>query len=353
MQFSTFSNGRFDIDSSVAGFTKPAVMQSPQNIFLGIDGGGTGCRALIVDAVGHVLGSGKGPLANYHHAGWDGAERALADVFSDATAERGLSGPCSAAFLGLAGVTAAADRERFAEIAARLNFALPKGVDVDHDVRIAHAGGLAGQPGIALIAGTGSSSYGRSADGRSWYIGWDALADDAGSGYWLGLRAIQLGVRAADGRGEPTALEQIVFSFLQIRGLDELMARMQSGSLGKREIASLAPRVLESADGGDAVAARLCVEGAEELALMISTVAGRIRSPEEGVHRVIFAGSLALAPSYNARIRAALDRLGAPVRIEEAQLPPVGGAALLALAHAGILSSPSIVANLQTYFRSA
>lgn len=324
--------------------------QDPRNIFLGIDGGGTGCRAVIVDVAGHVLGSGKGPLANYHHAGWDGVERSLATVFSDATAEQGLSGPCRAAFLGLAGVTAAADRERFAGIARRLNFAPDEGIGVDHDVRIAHAGGLAGQPGIALIAGTGSSCYGRSADGHSWYIGWDALADDAGSGYWLGLRAINLAVRAADGRGQQTALEKIVFSFLQIPGLDELMARLQSSSLGKREIASLAPRVLESADAGDDVASELCTQGAEELALMISTVASRIGSPKGAVHKAIFAGSLALAPSYNARIRTALDRRASPVQIEAAQLPPVGGAALLALSQAGIFPSPSIIENLRTYF---
>lgn len=328
-------------------------MQSPPNIFLGIDGGGTGCRALIIDAAGNVLGSGKGPVANYHHAGWTGAERALAGVFLDATAGLTMSGPCRAAFLGLAGVTAAADRERFAEIAARLGFAGPDAIGVDHDVRIAHAGGLAGQPGIALIAGTGSSCYGRSADGRSWYIGWDALADDVGSGYWLGLRAIQLGVRAADGRGEATVLKEIVFSFLQISGLDELMARIQSGALGKREIASLAPRVLESADAGDAVASALCAQGAEELALMISTVASRIDRPNNAVHKLIFAGSLALAPSYNARIRVALDRKAAPVQFEQAQLPPVGGAVLLALAQAGISPTPSIVANLRMYFTNA
>ncbi len=298
-------------------------------IFLGIDGGGTGCRAWLSDETGSVWGRGAGPQTNYHHAGWDGAEHALVTAVEAAWQNAGETPrPADAAFLGLAGVTAPSDRERFKGIAIRRNLA--RRIEVDHDIRIALAGGLAGRPGIALIVGTGSACYGRAADGQTWQAGgWDAIADDVGSAYWLGLKAINRAVRAMDGRDPATSLQALVFAHFRITAADEIMQHLSGVS--RREIAALAPEILQAAET-DATANALCEEGARELALMVTTVAKEISpTPMDA----ITAGSLGLAPSYQARIRAALAQHSSTVTMTEALLPPVAGAVLLARELAG------------------
>lgn len=298
-------------------------------IFLGIDGGGTGCRAWLSDEKGSVLGRGAGPLTNYHHAGWDGAENALVTTVEAAWQNAGETPrPADAAFLGLAGVTSPSDRKRFKSIATRHNLAHQ--IEVDHDIRIALAGGLAGRPGIALIVGTGSACYGRAADGTTWQAGgWDAIADDVGSAYWLGLKAINRAVRAMDGRDPSTSLQELLFSHFRITAAEEIMQHLSG--ISRREIAALAPVVLRAAET-DTTAAALCEKGARELALMVATVAEKISSaPMEA----ITAGSLGLAPTYQARIRAALAQHSTAVTMTKALLPPVAGALLLARELAG------------------
>ncbi|HLP08445.1 MAG TPA: BadF/BadG/BcrA/BcrD ATPase family protein, partial [Opitutaceae bacterium] len=161
-------------------------------LFLGIDGGGTSTRALLCDERGRVLGLGAGGVANHLHAGWGGAADSLHTAVHGAFTAAGLApAPCAAAFLGMAATASDAARGRWREIALQLGLArAAAAVGVDHDVRIALAGGLAGRPGIALIAGTGSSCYGRTASGATWQAGgWGSILDDGGGGYWLGLRA--------------------------------------------------------------------------------------------------------------------------------------------------------------------
>jgi N-acetylglucosamine kinase-like BadF-type ATPase len=107
----------------------------------------------------------------------------------------------------MAGVVSPTDRAIMANIAQSLTLAPADRVGVDHDCRIALAGGLSGRPGMVQIAGTGSSTFGVNASGESWRAGgWGQLISDEGSGYWLGVQAMQTAVRAFDGRLPPTLL---------------------------------------------------------------------------------------------------------------------------------------------------
>jgi N-acetylglucosamine kinase-like BadF-type ATPase len=111
--------------------------------------------------------------------------------------------PCDGVFFGMAGVVSTADQAIVHDIARSLG--LGGAVQVDHDIRIALAGGLSGRPGIALIAGTGSSCFGINAAGERWQAGgWGHLISDEGSSYWFGWNAIRLAAGACDGRWETT-----------------------------------------------------------------------------------------------------------------------------------------------------
>ena len=316
-------------------------------LYLGIDGGGTSTRALLCDERGRVLGSGTGGVANHLHAGWDGATESLRAATTTAFAAAGLKpAPCTAAFLGMAATASDEARTQWREITLQLGLAIaPEAIGIDHDIRIALAGGLAGRPGIALIAGTGSSCYGRTADGATWQAGgWGSILDDGGGGYWLGLRTVGAAIRAQDGRGPATALREHVLARLHVSNLREIVTRLHDGSLARHQMARLAEDVMSCATAGDPAAQELLARGAGELAAMVRAVAGKLfpaAAPE-----VVLAGSTATAPDFAPVIGAAIARETPAARIVPAELPPVAGAALLALETGGIQATPEVVRAL-------
>src|SRR5439155_578112 len=95
----------------------------------------------------------------------------------------------------------------------RLVFELLPGADLEvvSDAAVALWGALPEGEGVAVLAGTGSIALARSADGREARAGgYGALVGDEGSGFWLGRAAATAAVRAADGRGPPTGLVELV-----------------------------------------------------------------------------------------------------------------------------------------------
>lgn len=316
-------------------------------LFLGIDGGGTSTRALLCDERGRVLGLGTGGVANHLHAGWDGAAQSLRAAVDGAFAAAGLTAAsCAAAFLGMAAAASDETRQRWRELAHRLGLAAaPAAIGVDHDIRIALAGGLAGRPGIALIAGTGSSCYGRTAAGATWQAGgWGSILDDGGGGYWLGLRAVGAAIRGDDGRGPATALRERILDRLHVSNLREIVTRLHDGTLVRHELARLAEDVMACAAAGDAPAQELLARGAGELATMVRAVAHKLfpaAAPE-----VVLAGSTANAAAYAPVIRASVAHEVPAARVVPAELAPVAGATLLALELGGVKPVPEVILAL-------
>jgi glucosamine kinase len=120
-------------------------------LFLGVDGGGTGCRVAICDAQGRILARAEAGPANIASA----PEAALGNILSasDAVlAQLGGDVPMSRlqAGLGLAGANAAGAGEW---LGARLPFARAQIVT---DAVTAVKGALGDQDGIVAAIGTGS-----------------------------------------------------------------------------------------------------------------------------------------------------------------------------------------------------
>jgi N-acetylglucosamine kinase-like BadF-type ATPase len=318
-------------------------------LVLGVDGGGTRTRAALVSECGEVLGLGTAGPSNYDDVGIAVAQDHIGQAVRQAWQEAGLPPrPGDAVFLGMAGVVSAADRATIRQMAIELALAPVPQIHVDHDIRIALAGGLAGQPGIALIVGTGSSCYGRQADGRSWRAGgWGHLLDDGGSGYYLGMQAMIAAVRAADGRGASTALVPALLDILKLEDIQDLMRRLYHQGLARAEIAALAPLVLNAAADGDVIAQQIIEQGVDELALMVETVARRLDFWPGPVSVTVTGGLAHAGPAYRGPLYAAIRRRVPDSRLVEPILPPVLGAALLALEAIGVSPSPELIAKLR------
>jgi N-acetylglucosamine kinase-like BadF-type ATPase len=313
-----------------------------------VDGGGTSTRALLADAAGRLLGEGLAGSANRNHFPREtvrgNLRTALLSAMKDAT---GAAGRLSCIFLGMGGVSTESDRDDVASIARGIPEVGDALVRVENDTRVGLAGGLSGRPGIVLIAGTGSACLGVNARGETWLCGgWGSIADDAGSGHWIGLRAIQTAVRAEDGRLPPTALRKVVYSFLELEEPRRLLDRIHNRGLERDGIAKLAPRVIESAQGGDAAARRILEEAAGELSGMVAVTARKLFGADSC--EMIFVGGLARSgppfePMLAARIRAETPN----VLVREPEMTPVQGAVLEALRAGGVACTEAVLTNVR------
>ncbi len=319
-------------------------------IAAGIDGGATRTRAVLVAQDGTIAGFGTAGPSNVDNVGEETAGEnlrlALADAFGNVPVT------LSSMFLGMAGVVSTSDRETVRRIVADRNLAPRGSVTVDHDIRIALAGGLEGKEGIVLIAGTGSSTYGRRSDGRNHRTGWGFLLDDRGSGYWLGLQAMIAAVTESDGRGERTSLSHSVRSRFRFSDIDDILRIVYRDRIPVAEIASLAPDVIRAARSGDAVASAILSGGAREIARMVATVADALEFTGRSFPVTMTGGLVDRGGRYRDLICEEIRRTLPDAGILEPSLPPVIGAALLALELAGVPHTPSILEKLKAQVRT-
>ncbi len=316
---------------------------SAVRIVVGVDGGQTATVAVVCDETGRLLGCGRGGPANHIHetGGKERQYRALADSIGGALVSAGLAADSiSAAALGLTG-----GRHEAVPVVQSL---LPTAQVIgEGDVVTCLIGARAGQPGVVLIAGTGSVAFGINAEGeRADAGGWGHFLGDQGSAYDVGHAAIQAVVKAHDGRGPLTALSSEVFAHLEAPDLKTIYDRYHSGQISRATIAGLAVRVAAQAEQGDAVAQRILARAAEDLASMASAVVRRLWP--EGVSVVICpvgglfrAGQPLLDPFH-----AALSAAAPAAVLEQPRFPPVLGAVLLALKRLAVPLTESVFETL-------
>ena len=304
---------------------------TPERLFLGIDGGGTKTRAVVVDAAGLERGAALGAGANLHYVG---AQRAIAAIIvaaDEAARQAGGRLPLAAAWLGLSGLDAPAD---YAALAPGLA-ALAGVTHLVNDAELLLAA-LPGQVGVALIAGTGSIAVGRNAAGQATRVGgWGHLLGDEGSGYAIGAAGLVAAARAADGRGAPTMLLERILSAWGLGTAHQLIARVYAGASGGETapVAEVASIVLQAAREGDPVARGIVQRGAEELALAALTAARQLGFGEQPLP-VALGGSLLLRDAdYREAVMRAISRemaLGEVALVEQPALSAARAAISLA-----------------------
>ena len=116
--------------------------------------------------------------------------------------------------------------------------------------------------GILALSGTGCSVIARVGDETFAAGGYGSNVDDEGSGYWLGRKAIQLGIRDYEGRGEHTLLTETLAKHFGKADFREAIFSMYGGANDSpatvvTKVAGCAPTVFETAKMGDRLAVEL------------------------------------------------------------------------------------------------
>lgn len=312
-------------------------------VFLGVDGGGTGTRSVLVESSGLILGQGQAGPSNYHNVGLARAMENIQLATERAWADAGLEPQLAeAAFLGCAGIKSREDIGSLASAAGSAGIARSGGITVANDLHNALAGGLNGSPGIALIAGTGTNCLGRDATGASFMCGgWGWLLDDEGGGFGLAISAMRAATRAADGRAPATCLLPEVLDHFGLSEPNELLARLYVREWKPEDIAAFAPRVIRAAENGDTCAGELLRRGAAALAELVAGAAAALHFPD-GPDVVLLGGCARSGPPYQALVESAIGRACPRARIVPPQYSTTYGAALNAL-HAGGIPAAALL----------
>jgi N-acetylglucosamine kinase-like BadF-type ATPase len=322
------------------------------NTYLGVDGGGSKTRFLLIDESGRVLATHVEGSAYYLEIGLEALQALLTRGVRE-TLERARlpDSQLTYAFFGLPAY--GEDRELLPRLDAAAAAALShRRYRCGNDMVCGWAGALAGGDGINIVAGTGSIAYGEF-EGRSARAGgWGELFGDEGSAYWLAREGLRLFSRMSDGRAPRGILYESVRRHFSLQEDLDLCAAVYGKPLAQRsQFAQLSRLVSQAAHAGDEAARRLFTDTARELADMVEAVRLRLLIPGEAPLAVSYSGGLfELGELILGPLAAELARRSPLLRFTPARLPPHAGAALQAARLSGFPLNSASIGALESQF---
>jgi glucosamine kinase len=228
-----------------------SLVPDTEPLLLGVDGGGTQCRARLADLSGATLAEAVGGPANIRF----GLEESLATVFAAGARCLERAGlPASDSHRIFACLALAGASEPSHRAAAQAHPHPYREVVVTTDAQAACVGAHGGRDGGIVIVGTGSIGWAELGGRHVRIGGWGLAVSDEGSGAWLGREAVRRVLWAHDGRIQWTALLTVLFGNFQS---DPHAIVRWSSEARPRDFAALAPVIVDCAAANDPVAVEL------------------------------------------------------------------------------------------------
>ena len=288
---------------------------------------------MIGDAEGRVLGFGRGGPCN-HVGGPEGRPKfvnAIGGCVTLACSQAGLdlaSVRFETACLGFSG--GPADKEAILRDMLRVEKML-----VTHDALIALSGATAGEPGVIVIAGTGSIAFGRNREGTTARAGgWGYVFGDEGGGFDVTRQAVRAILRHEENWGPATALRGMLLEAVGASNANDLVHRFYTTEFPRPRIAAFSKLVDAAARQGDPVARDILGNAAQQLAALAAAARGQLFRAGEPV-RLAYIGGVFRSELVLARFRL-LAELEDGVSVQPPAYEPAAGALLEAYRLAGL-----------------
>lgn len=274
-----------------------------EGFYIGIEAGQR-TVALLANAEGEVVGRGTAGPSIYTSVGQEQCEQSLWKAIIGAFNGAGINSrdllasdtplpEVTAICLGMPGIERPKDESAIKRILADFN--LTRQMLITNDAHIALLSGVSEGYGVAVISGENSLAFGVGRNGlKARAGGWGYLLGDEGSSYWIGLEAVKAVLAQADGRGDETALTEMIGLEWKIppnrpdsfsRHVYTLAASLGTGGNKaqlentvdnyRREVGKLAPLVERAALKGDIVSSEILDRAAGHLAQAATAVIER------------------------------------------------------------------------------
>ncbi|RKQ32524.1 N-acetylglucosamine kinase [Oceanobacillus halophilus] len=313
--------------------------------WIGMDGGGTKTQCVIGDEKGQILAMSIGESTNIQSNSHTHVKAVLFRLIDEVIRESDSNeSHIETLYLCLSGSGRAKDRETIEDFFKGTIY--ENILSIENDAIAALAAGTWGEPGIVIIAGTGSIAYGINPSKMDAIRvgGWGYLFGDEGSGYWIGKRAIQSVLKAYDGRGDVTELSHIIKDYFRIKEVPELISVIHGDPNPRLKIASAAPLVLNAAERSDPVAKNIIHEAMENLINLVDSTKQRMQSRDKWpivIHGGLFSNSF-FREQFMSKLKSSMG----DVTLIQPNLPPVIGAYIMALRSKDILIDDEVQSNV-------
>ncbi len=259
------------------------------NVKIGVDGGGSKTEIVALDPTARVLRCLRKPASNYHVVGMVQAVSHIIEGIGEALGEETLEG----IGITLAGIDTLEDWKIMAQ-------GLKKGLKVlgqekailFQEVPVALENDAYGAlmsvrgkfSGNVLAVGTGAVALGVTLAGDVIRVGgWGHLIGDQGSGYDIGRKALVAMVASFDGYGPKSILEDKITEHLELAQVRYIGDWLYQKKRTNKEVAALAPVVVEAARTGDFVSVRILEESGRALGLLTKALLRKTKGLELGL----------------------------------------------------------------------
>ncbi|SEN81674.1 BadF/BadG/BcrA/BcrD ATPase family protein [Paenibacillus sp. OV219] len=235
-----------------------------QEVFLGIDGGGTHSTAIAVDMEGNVLAKVIGESINYYALGMQRARHHLTQIIEQIIEQIKIDF-FDSVYIGNSALSQEASPSMIDEFTGGI--IKSRSVYMHSDSYIALVAMTIGRPGILIISGTGSMGMAKGYTDELLTIGgWGHLLGDYGSAYHIAIQGIQAVVLAEDQMAKATTLQEALKRYYAVGDLQDLIDKFYNPPVDKHIIAGFASEVANCAEQGDEVALKLVKQAALDLA---------------------------------------------------------------------------------------
>ena len=270
--------------------------------YLGIDGGGTKTAFALMNEADEIISTYKTSGCYYPVVGKEGLFNILMEGILKVTEGVDLSRT-----VACAGIPAYGEIEELDVALEEIRGRLPIKILFVNDVEVGYYGALGFEPGINIVAGTGSIAIGFDESGniaRSGGFGYE-LDGDEGSAHYIGRKLIHHFTRQIDLREERTLLYDAVMRHFNLKKDLYLLGVIMENNLLERDgMASLSMLAYELAMKGDPVCIQIFDDSAAELELLVIGLMRQLHFQSRPIKvsytgGVFKAGALILKPLIN------------------------------------------------------
>lgn len=257
--------------------------------FLGIDGGGTKTKIIIINELNEVLFENVSGPSSIDTVSIETTYENILTAVSPFLSKNHIY--FSGVFAGLGGIVFECDKLLVKETLQKLpcinNYTK---ITVENDMYNALYSGLLFDEGMCLICGTGMVAFGKDLKGNLHKAGgWGYKEGELGSGYHLGLEAIRYMIRCYDGRYSLDSFALELAENLKFTQASDIIPLMDTLHDNRTRVASLAPIVTKYANINHPHALKIVELATDELALAILSVYRKLSMKH---NKIVIVGSL-------------------------------------------------------------
>lgn len=299
--------------------------------YVGVDGGGTKTEIAVSHADGIPVKTVLYPTCSYRSIPMEEAISRVVNGIRECLDSAGVSlADCAGCCVGMPSYGENQENDKI--IMAEMEKVLaPMPIYLVNDGEVGWAGSLACEEGIHVVSGTGTIAFGRDKNqtfDRSG--GWGYFMGDEGSCYWVGLEAMHLFAKQADGRVPRGALYDIVTKAFDLKDAYQLIDIAMAEFVTHRDrVAGFQRYAMQAALAGDESVNAIYEAAADELASLVKALQTRLEFSMERIP-VSYSGGLFCSEELILKpLRARVEALGC--ELQTPKRSAIEGALLLAM----------------------